>query len=173
MRTKCQRADFGVYFPTWGDFQEILLHEGKHEVLLSLLLLSGLQADRLPASISLLFIIGENIGRWLVDKTDTEKGIPKIPGEVQETVNSYSYSQAVQGIAEPGSLKIKITGWAKNPAQSPLPGPWTGPYGQGEKLGDLLRLLTHLGVASDTCRTKGLQGSALASTWRSWSKRET
>lgn len=29
MGTKCQRADFGVYFQTWGDFQEILLHERK------------------------------------------------------------------------------------------------------------------------------------------------
>lgn len=76
MRTKCQRADFGVYFSTWGDFQEILLHERKNEGLLSLLLLSGLQADRLPASISLLFITGGIIGRRLVDKTDTWEGDP-------------------------------------------------------------------------------------------------
>lgn len=35
MRTKCQRADFGVYFPTWGGFQEIVLHQMKNEMFCS------------------------------------------------------------------------------------------------------------------------------------------
>lgn len=103
-------------------------------------------ADRLPASISLLYIIGGILGRWFVERQIPGNGFPKVPGEAQEIVNSYSYSQAVQGTGEPGSLKIKIIGWAR----SPLLGSGAGPYGQREKLGDLVRLLTHLGVASTT-----------------------
>lgn len=60
----------------------------------------------------------------------------------------------MQGTAEPGILKIKITGWAGSSPWSPLLRPGAGPYGQGKELGDLVRLPTHLGVASDTCKNQ-------------------